>query len=521
MATINKDKSFDRIIKGKLEGAPLPDAAPDWAWMRDRLATEMQNISEEEAASFDRLIRRKAPKTHDAGLSQNWASLVTRLDKIYLRERRILSTKILELAVLLLILLLVDTHSPWSSAPENVSLAHAPTGMPVEQVSSEGIPLIPGTPTDSSVAFSPKTTISDVASQSRPNTDNLALTKLHQLPALRSLWHGALASASCPDVALKDVDSQVLAEPLFANSAHNIALLPSQQPAEVRALHTAQEDMLQALAQMQLLPSPANFSEKEWRNPYRGSTLGGGKILPLRKGSHLMLSMYGGPEVNYIITPEAIADDRNPIVLPARRTYSPGYCGGLGLAWGKGRWELETGIIYTAKQYHARRVFYLTGSVTKGFFGEGITDIEMNIVAVPLTFRYDLSNRRGWRTYAGIGITGQTVLESNFAIAGQEAFRSSKFNPDPAAFENPGVEKRSGLKNKDLSGGLLQGGGFADNTFFTTTASIGLERHFLRGWSFFVQPSYHYSFLYLLHGLGPDNERLHTFSVYSGVRVRL
>lgn len=517
---MNKDKSFDRIIREKLESAPPPNAVPDWAWMRDRLAAELQTVSEEEAALFDQLIRRKAPKTHDAGLSQNWTSLVARLDEIYLRERRILRTKILELAALLLLLLLVDTHLPWQPASESSPLAHEPVVMPVEQAPAEDASWAESEQTDNGAASLPKTIAADVALQSESTTGTLASTGLYRLQVLPRL--GAPASLTSPDAALADAGGQALAETSFVTTTPATALLLSQQPAEASACRTVlQEDVLRTLVQTWLLAPPASSSERGWRQQPRGSALGGGKILPLRKGSHLTLSMYGGPEVNYIITPEAIADDRNPIVLPARRTYSPGYCGGLGLAWGKGRWEIETGLVYTAKQYHARRVFYLTGSVTEGFFGEGITDIEMNIVAVPLTFRYDLSNRHGWRTYAGIGATWQTVLESNFAIAGQEAFRSSKFNPDPAAFDNPGVEKRSGLENKDLSGGLLQGGGFADNTFVTATASIGLERRFLRGWSFFVQPSYHYSFLYLSSGLGPDNERLHTFSVYSGVRIRL
>ncbi len=517
---MNKDKSFDRIIKEKLESAPPLNAAPDWAWMRERLAIEEgQTISEEEAALFDRLIRRKAPRTHDVGRSQNWASLVNRLDDIYLRERRILSTKILELAMLLLLLLLVDTHSPWQSASGNTPIANAPAGMPVEQAPAAGISKAETGQTEGRMASSSQ--VIDVAAQRASKAGKFTSIGLYHLLALPRLLPQAPASLASPDGALTNPGSQILAETSSATSVQDFALLSGQWPAEVRASRSVQEDTWQALAQTWLHPAPEVLSEKDWRHSNGVASGSAGKILPLRKGNHLTLSMYGGPEVNYIITPQAITDDRNPVVLPARRAYSPGYCGGLGLAWGKGRWEVETGLVYTAKQYHARRVFYLTGSVTEGFFGEGITDIEMNIVAVPLTFRYDLSNRHSWRTYAGVGATWQTVLESNFAIAGQEAFRSSKFNPDPAAFDNPGVEKRSGLENKDLSGGLLQGGGFADNTFFTATASIGLERRFLRGWSFFVQPSYHYSFLYLSRGLGPDNERLHTFSLYSGVRIRL
>ena len=182
---------------------------------------------------------------------------------------------------------------------------------------------------------------------------------------------------------------------------------------------------------------------------------------------------------------------------------------------------LETGLLYTAKPYQARPVVYVVGSVQEGFFGEGLKDIEMNIAAIPVGVRYDLYRRSGWRVYAGAGASLQVVLESNYTVADQSAFRTSSFNPSPSAPDGPGALKSTGLNAKNLEGGLLQGGAFADNSFLTASGSLGLERRFSSGLSFFVQPTYHHSVFYFSKGLGPDYERLHTLSLFSGVRVRL
>lgn len=245
------------------------------------------------------------------------------------------------------------------------------------------------------------------------------------------------------------------------------------------------------------------------------------------KASRLSFSMFGSTDINRIYTPAYEAGprsafDRTTVSVPAFDRLQSGYSGGVGFSYGLvKRLELETGLLYTAKQYQARPVVYVVGSVQEGFFGEGLKDIEMNIAAIPVGVRYDLYRRSGWRVYAGAGASLQVVLESNYTVADQSAFRTSSFNPSPSSPDGPGALKSTGLNAKNLEGGLLQGGAFADNSFLTASGSLGLERRFSSGLSFFVQPTYHHSVFYFSKGLGPDYERLHTLSLFSGVRVRL
>ncbi len=484
---MNRDNSFDKIIKEKLDRvAPV---APQGDW--ERLLERMEHLpgsEEEDTAFFDQMVKRKAPSSHDSGLSQNWISLVSRLDRIYAREQQLLSSKILELAALLLLLIFIDKD--YSGRGSYYQAQTVPAVSPATQsIQDEGLQ-------SASLGSSQDHCLTPLFSNSR----SLAPS---------TLQHDLHLSQPLQEVILGQVD------------VSPINTLPITIADHIQPLHTN--------TQFAFLPpsvEPAAPSITAKTEPNAFGSLYGGKIIRIRPERRLTMSMFGGPEINYVFTPEATAGatsvaDRTPVTLPEVYRFAQGYSGGGTIAWGKGKWELETGLIYTAKQYRARRVLYLTGSVRDGFFGEGITDIELNVAAIPLAARYELFRSNGWRAYGGVGGAMQLVIESNYAVADQEAFRSSRFNPDPEAFDSPGLLKRSGLTAKTLYSGLLEGGDFSNNTFFTASASFGLERNFRSGWSFFAQPTYHHSILYLSKGLGPDYDRIHTFSIYSGVRIRL
>ncbi len=148
-------------------------------------------------------------------------------------------------------------------------------------------------------------------------------------------------------------------------------------------------------------------------------------------------------------------------------------------------------------------------------------DIELNMVSVPFQLKYNWLDKNGWRIYGGLGASVNVVLESSYLLTDEDAFHSSSFNlrlPNP---EPTGVPKSRGLQSKNLDGGWLQGGGLANNSYITSSVSAGIDRRFSSGWSVFVQPTYQHSLYYFSKGIGPDKDQIHTFSIVSGIRVRL
>ncbi len=492
---MRKDSSFDSIIREKLDRVAPVAPYGDWERLVERMHQD-SGSEQEDASFFDRLVREKTSASHYSDLNKNWASLVGRLDRIYQRERQLLGSKIIELAALFLLLLIMErdyfgSDDHFSAFKALVSKAES--SLPSSNTShASAAAIVPAIPTAKApVAASVKFSLLGIK-QADAFFDAAGISSPADRPVVRLQSVVRLPSIPISDLHMAMTAEQPLARP------------------EAEAYEQQKQPLRRRIDD---LPSPHS---------------GGTNVITVanRQLAHVSLSMFGGAEINYIQTPEAPAGptsefDRTPLILPGYYRYAGGYTGGVTVAYGKGRIELETGLIYTAKQYQARQVLYVTGSVQDGFRGEGIKDIEMNIAAIPLNLRYDLFRNSNWRFYGGLGGSMQVVLDANYSVAGQDAFRSTRFNPLPADVDGSGVLKSIGLSSKNLAGGWLQGGSITDNTFFAASASLGVERSFHSGWSFFAQPTYHHSLLYLSKGLGPDNERLHTFSVYTGVRIRL
>ena len=106
---MRKDRSFDDIIKDKLNKVTPAYQPENWERFRERLDAEHQD-EVQDMEFFDRLVRQKTPSVSNAGLSNNWTTLVNRLDLIYRREREIAISKVLELMALSLLLWIVDAH---------------------------------------------------------------------------------------------------------------------------------------------------------------------------------------------------------------------------------------------------------------------------------------------------------------------------------------------------------------------------------------------------------------------------
>ncbi len=440
---------------------------------------------------FDQLVRKKTIQSAPQGLNAHWDPLIKRLDRIYWRERQILNAKILELTGILLLLLLVDGHFAQRQMPERV-ITDPPAPMAQLSIATNEPNLTAATVKPSPTTY--KQAIASFRSVRIPiqlGNPNISMPPQNLFPNLVKLQGSRIAPLST--LALSYL--RPLSPPAFSMEKPLLEKTPDvEQPA--------------------LRVTPSSYLTAS------------GKIQRLQPKSFVALSMFGGPDINLVITDASMSKPSGPVLsdisIPAYIRYTFGYSGGATLSFGKGRVSMATGIIYTAKQYQARPVFYISGSLSNGFYGEGITNIEHNILTVPIQVRYDVMRRQNWLAYGAIGANAHLVLESNYTIAGENAFRNSDFNPPAYVFDHSGQNGRSVL---DLSGserGWLRGGGVAENTFFTTSLSLGLERQFNNGFTFFLQPTYYHTLYHLSgRGIGPDQERIHTFSVYTGVRIRL
>ena len=243
-------------------------------------------------------------------------------------------------------------------------------------------------------------------------------------------------------------------------------------------------------------------------------------LISNRQKPNLRLGMLGSLNYDRVITPPTQYEGDSLISLDR---YALGYGGGISLGFEWGRWELETGMIYTIKQYQALPILFLDGGFREGYYGEGFKRIELHIINIPLHLRYNVYQRNRWRFYALGGASLQMAYQTNFFTANQEGFRSSNFNPQPAP---PGGEPSgspSGIEDKPRANGLFEGGSFHENSFISANIGVGIERYLSTRMSIFVQPTYQHSFYYLNggRGFGPYADKINTMSIFGGVKVRL
>jgi hypothetical protein len=462
------NREFDDFLRSRVAGMEASSNNGGWDTFREKLYAEQQE-EQPGAALFDQLVKNKVSANNPTGLHRNWLSLALRLNLILRREKQLFAAKALEFISVILLLLVINKDFILENT---VPIICCPEQAERIEMTSETI---------SSTMESP---VSGVL----PEVDQ-AITRPQILPP-----------------AEQDI---VRLEPLATTG-----LLPSLSSQVVQSQVNQADLSLNAEVVPPIVsPLPAS-AIREISMPKRKQA---GQILRYKSRPFVSLSMMGSSDINRIMTPLFM---ENEDIIPSSDRLALGYSGGFSIGVGRQRFTLESGLIYTAKQYLARPVIYVTGSTADGFHGEGLTDIEMNMISIPVQVRYDVISRQRWNVYGLVGSALMVSLENNFAIADQDAFISNQFNPPPGGSHGP-VTKSTGLQNRNLAGGVLQGGNFRDNSYATINMGIGIERKFLEGWSLFVQPSYHHSVLYFSRGLGPELDRIHTFSIFSGIKLRL
>jgi hypothetical protein len=239
-----------------------------------------------------------------------------------------------------------------------------------------------------------------------------------------------------------------------------------------------------------------------------------------KQETFIRIGMQGGPDYNRVITPST---EVNGTSYQADR-YSLGYSGGLTIGLEKGRWEIETGLMYSNKRYYSLPILVLDGSVEDGFFGDGTKQFDLDVFQVPLNFRYNFFRKDRWRIYAMGGMSLHVTTQSNYYLAEADGFATGSFRPQPTrpGEDNSGRNAPS-IKSEfdNFTKGWLEGGAFSKNSYLTGNVGFGIERFLTDYWSIYAQPTYSHSLIYLNNGLGPYYDRIHTNSLIFGFKVRL
>ncbi len=273
--------------------------------------------------------------------------------------------------------------------------------------------------------------------------------------------------------------------------------------AEITAVAPEEEfDSRKLLAEINSLDndplSEINFEKKK----FKGKSLVAKIFSPIKQ---VRVSMFAGSDFNYIETPyDEIFE------LEQYSRLSEGYQAGVTIGFKNKNVEVVTGGIYARKDYEPRIPTEYLNSLPGPPIAVKFDRIQLNMLEIPLNFRYSYLNKTRWKFYAQTGTSMHIALLADYDRSNIS---------DLFMFASPG-EPAPKLEEKEFKDGLLEGGSFEENSYFTANLGLGAEYLLNPRWSIFMQPSVK---AYMLpgfnNGLGPNQDRISSFSLVTGARV--
>ncbi len=472
-----KDKHLDDIIRGKLEGLYVPYQPHTWEQFEQRLDAQDSGVPESREADLDEAVFNKLHQLDSPYHSEHWSRMSERLDREFVRPEQVLRYKIMELTLILLIAVTFWQFIPTPPAgepPVTGSVASSPSAIHTDEKKA--------TPSGEAPAGS---VAEDLSSASASWSEAERTSQLDRATGFDPAWPpagpGLNGSVQLPQ--LPSQQALIPLTPIEAKAAPIAGLISSgnktpQAPASLLAglPNTAASTLTESLP----------FGDFEQQ------------VHPLRPDRYFYFGMFGGPEYNRIITPSDYFLD---VETNEFDRYELGYSGGVSAGFGLGDWEIQSGFIYTAKEYPSINLLLRHGNSRDGYTVEQFKDVQLNIIQVPLNLRYNIFHYDRWRLYAIAGAALNVATQANYFIDKEGSRRS--------------------VLSERIENGWLEGGTFRENSFLTGNIGFGFERFVTSRWSFFAQPTYQHTVYSFNHGFGPTNDRMNTLSIYTGIRIRL
>lgn len=470
-----KQDQWDDIIRNKMQSFRVDETPKDWSLFEEKLTLAQGEPARYPDESFDQLVFRKLNhfEAPTDSKEQHWQLFERQLYYLAHLRQRLLQYKFIEIAALTLLLLYVIE----ADAPGNISL---PSALADSESISNNLPFEQGHSTTATAS-------SGVSGKETPQPP-ITVTELIS------------TQVGEPTITTDPKDQLLIQTAALASTPTTLASLSGANPS-LPAIQLA-TDPNASWTVLKVLPGASIVLADQRPDLFID-------ISPAPTLS-IHISMLGGADYNLVMTPENL-----PAGINAFERYSTGYRGGLLADFGRqdGRLRLGSGFIYTAKRYEVgyKRI---QGSFLRrgGLTSESLSDIEINILNIPVFARWDVWQGNHWSLFAHGGFALQVALQTNYYAGYSDNF------PLPADI-NRTPDRYSPLK--DRNGGLLEGGNFKENGFFSSQVGLGIERRMADRWNLFFQSRYEHSMGYLSAGLGPTQDRINTFSLETGIRVQL
>ncbi len=497
---------FEQIITQKLAAATQIHTTPQWDKMEARLDAQVSL----DTKKFDQIISQKT-KTLPIGIS-NWTEFLTLLEEWELLHRNIITSRIVEAFVLILVLLLSYQEIKYKDNDQasDQRLTEVLSNPP-EELQISDIPI-----------FTPSTADDRVADQSsktvHPGLKASAFYKKKQHKEQHSATPGDFAKNKPRDFRFdrtatehKKSDRTAL-PPLHVVSFRkkivaSKALAKNQnkrRPDGKRTLTIPIETLPNQIGYLDIMSA---WTSKKTIQP----------IAKLRTVSDYFENGWTlGLHLSWI--EHFISSPSNPSFnVSAYKRYSRGY--GFGLRFNRkiGKWSLSSGFGYQYLNYTPQNVTVVLGSILhQGYRRFRHTGTTLHIAQLPISLSLDVKQTAHTRWYATIGLSSQVVVSSKYLLENipDPELRNE---PKPAPLNFEPFSSYTTLNN--FSKGTLDGGALYLNSFSTAQIGIGMDYAINPDHAIFMNLSYHHPIT--SRRLGPNNDRFYSTYLSMGYKFKI
>ncbi len=504
------ENNFDRLIKQKLENLEVEYNPSDWDRMEEKIVEQSELNPAIEDVYLDGMVY---DTLNDVNVQYNpahWEMMKNRLEDPYAIRRRLMKYKVLEVALVALLLITIGRLVPFDKSKSNTS--------------SETTAQI----ADAKHTLNSDSNTAKIAAQENNSTEGQSVTgdqvtlSAQQNPPTIAIAENNEPEQALSNEGLQDVELSEYLKNNTSENNNNELVLTEDKAANINEILA--ESVLSEAANEEVAEQAYNFGpvvamdalELKEAGPLmlpQEENLDGRRVLnDLPKTINVRIGMVLGPDANYVTTPSNQSKD-----LDVFNQYALGYSGGFTLGFNYGRWEIETGALYSAVSYDSRNIYEIKGSFADGgYVQQGLEGAQLDIVRVPLNIKYNFADHSKWNVYAYSGVSANAAVETFYKITTTDLGLSDASRnfagrtPSP-----PDIEPQKAEENFD---GVFEGGLLSKNLFYTANLGLGVERYFTPRMSVFLQPNFQYQFS---KGLGPQSDRINSVSLLMGAKVTL
>lgn len=498
---------FDQMVQESLEnldGGKYVEM--DWSAMDNKLDAEahVEDIYLDTVA-YGHLNDMETPYNQE-----HWDIMAKRLDEEYAYRRKVMITKSLEAAVILLLIWTAVNFFPFKKINSTV-----------QPVAEKNLPSIQSKTNNQNEVATPN----NLFAENKDNSSNLSIIgtpenadseviveEVAPLPSAYSIDDNNLLAINedLSNIIPPTTPARIEASP-FLSEGTSISLIKKAKKYSSAMIAEdfadENESILEEKLKVQISPLqsllPSLLSSDEYEENDYSSIPGIFRKKKLRTHD-VFFSMFSSLNSNYVES-DFYNDKIREWDVFQRDRYS--YGGGFALGFQLRRFLVETGLSYNYVSYRQRAETNIIGSFARGFAEEQWEDAELNMVQIPLNVKYSFLLRKKWRMYSLTGVSLNIAATNNFNFQVEETTATR------APIESQIANEAASYK------GLLEGGSLYQNSYLTANLGVGIERKFTYRWSLFLQPVYQHYFLF--DGLGPNKDRIYSGNVTFGAKVKI